>query len=72
MLRDLTVLTPPLVVCAAFLIAVGVFLKHEMGTGRRHREDDRSVDISADGGISGPSGRDASEQCDGKDASGSD
>jgi len=29
-LADLAVLAPPLLVCAAFLIAVGAFLRHEM------------------------------------------
>jgi hypothetical protein len=46
LLNDLTVLTPPLVVCAAFLIAVAAFLRHEMGTRRRQDEEDTSVDIS--------------------------
>lgn len=31
MLSDLSALVPPLLVCIAFLIAVGAFLKHEMG-----------------------------------------
>jgi hypothetical protein len=53
LLNDLTVLTPPLVVCAAFLIAVGAFLRHEMGTRHRPREEDTSVDISDDGRIPG-------------------
>ena len=30
MLADLAALTPPFLVCAAFLIAVGAFLRHEM------------------------------------------
>jgi hypothetical protein len=48
-LKDLTVLTPPLLVCVAFLIAVGAFLRHEMGTARRRRRDqDASDDISGD------------------------
>jgi hypothetical protein len=58
-LADLAALTPPLLVCAAFLIAVGAFLRHEM----RHiknpddeaeadgsatqREDDEEADGSA-------------------------
>jgi hypothetical protein len=37
--------------CAAFLIAVGLFLRHEMGTSRRHRDQDVSDDISCDGTI---------------------
>jgi hypothetical protein len=59
LLKDLTVLTPPLVVCAAFLFAVGAFLRHEMGRGRRQREDDTSVDISDDSPILEPPGRDS-------------
>jgi hypothetical protein len=50
-LNDLTVLTPPLLVCAAFLIAVGVFLRHEMGRSRARRDDDASRDISGNGTI---------------------
>lgn len=67
MLKDLTVLTPPLVVCAAFLIAVGAFLRHEMGRGRRQREDDTSVDISDEGPISEPPTRESALR-DGEDA----
>jgi hypothetical protein len=51
MLSDLTVLTPPLLMCAAFLFAVGAFLRHEMRTSRRRRDRDESGDISGDGGI---------------------
>jgi hypothetical protein len=51
-LNDLTVLTPPLLVCVAFLIAVGAFLRHEMGAARRRRRaQDASDDISGDGMI---------------------
>jgi hypothetical protein len=51
-LKDLTVLTPPLLVCVAFLIAVGAFLRHEMGAARRRRSaQDASDDISGDGTI---------------------
>jgi hypothetical protein len=51
-LKDLTVLTPPLLVCVAFLVAVGAFLRHEMGTARRRQRDrDASGDISGDGTI---------------------
>ena len=32
-MKYLSVLTPPLLVCAAFLIAVVAFLRHEMGAG---------------------------------------
>jgi len=36
-MQDLSVLTPPLLMCAAVLFAVGAFLRHEM---RRRRPDD--------------------------------
>ena len=58
-MRDLSVLTPPLVVCAAFLIAVGAFLRHEMGSRRTRREDDATTDISADGTILDTEGKEA-------------
>ena len=43
MLNDLAALTPPLLVCAAFLVAVWAFLRHEM----RHA-DSPPPDESAD------------------------
>jgi hypothetical protein len=67
LLKDLTVLTPPLVVCAAFLIAVGAFLRHEMGTRRRGPDEDTSVDISDDAQIPEPP-RSESARRDGGDA----
>ena len=70
LLNDLTVLTPPLVVCAAFLIAVGAFLRHEMGTRRRPPED-TSVDISDDSGIPEQPGQESAPRVD-EDARGSD
>ena len=51
MLKDLSVLTPPLLVCAAFLIAVGAFLRHEMGASRSRRDRDQSGDISGESPI---------------------
>jgi hypothetical protein len=45
-LGNLAVLTPPLVVCAALLIAIGAFLKHEMGARRPDDDDGSSADIS--------------------------
>jgi hypothetical protein len=45
-LNDLAVLTPPLLVCVAFLIALAAFLRHEMGRSRRRRDADASGDIS--------------------------
>jgi hypothetical protein len=55
MLQDLAVLTPSLVVCAAFLAGVFVLLRREMAPRRRNREGDGSAeDMSAGGGISEP------------------
>jgi hypothetical protein len=59
MLSDLAALTPPLVVCAALLIAIWAFLRHEMGSARRPGDGASSADISAndqvpDPGISKP------------------
>ena len=39
MLADLTVLTPPFLVAAAFLTAVVAFLRHEMRSGKKHDDD---------------------------------
>jgi hypothetical protein len=35
MWQDLAALTPPLVVCVAFLIGVAMFLRHQMASKRR-------------------------------------
>jgi hypothetical protein len=40
MLKDLAAVTPSLLVCGAFLIAVGAFLRHEMGPRRARRARD--------------------------------
>ena len=40
MLNDLAALTPPFVVCAVILIAVGTFLRHEMRRNKGAAEDD--------------------------------
>jgi hypothetical protein len=45
-LNDLAALTPPLLVCAAFLIALGAFLRHEMSRSRTRRDAHASDDIS--------------------------
>jgi hypothetical protein len=45
-MKYLSVLTPPLLVCAVFLIAVGAFLRHEMGARRSGSGDLPSADIS--------------------------
>ena len=53
MVQDLAVLTPSLVVCAAFLAGVVVLLRREMAPKQRNREGDgSSEDKSADLGIS--------------------
>lgn len=60
MLNDLSALAPPFVVCAAFLFAVGAFLRHEMAAKRRRDDRDASADISGDGRIPDRDDRDAS------------
>jgi len=42
MLQDLAALTPPLVVCGAFLVGVVLFLRRQMGA--RGRPEDREAD----------------------------
>lgn len=44
MLKDLSALTPPILMAAAFLIAAGAFLRHEMRGGRNRSEDDAKAD----------------------------
>ena len=60
-MKYLSVLTPPLLVCAVFLFAVGAFLRHEMRAGRVRSKRVHSEDISDDGPepdtSSQPSGR---------------
>jgi hypothetical protein len=58
-LTDLAVLTPPAVVCAALLIAIIAFLRHEMGPARPGDDEAGPPDISVNDqigepGISGP------------------
>jgi len=48
MLRDLAALTPPLVVCGAFLIGVVLFLRRQMGTGDGPGQGDAGTDIHDD------------------------
>ena len=70
--NDLAVLTPPLLVCVAFLIAVGAFLRHEMGGSRRRRDRDASDDISRDDTIPDTAGSQPSTQSDDEGAPGAD
>lgn len=71
-IRDLSVLTPPLVVCVAFLIGVGAFLRREMGARRRRGEQDVSDDISPNGTIPGTEGNEATTAPDDEEARGAD
>jgi hypothetical protein len=51
LLKDLAALTPPAVVCAAFLIGLVLLLRREMAPKRRVREDSGSEhDISGNNG----------------------
>jgi hypothetical protein len=52
-LKYVSVLTPPLLVCAAFLIALIAFLRHEMGGRRRGSQDHHSREISGEEAIPG-------------------
>ncbi len=51
MLSDLAALTPPAVVCVAFLIGLGIFLRHQLGPKGESAEDEVAEDISGDSGI---------------------
>ena len=48
MLTDLSALTPPLLVAAAFLIAAGAFLRHEMRRGKNEAEREEAEDSRPD------------------------
>jgi hypothetical protein len=54
MLADLAALTPSLVVCVAFLIGVGLFLRRQMAAKQPGADDDAPDDISGDTGIPDP------------------
>jgi hypothetical protein len=41
MWQDLAALTPPLVVCVAFIIGLAIFLRRQMGARRRGTPRDR-------------------------------
>jgi hypothetical protein len=52
LLKDLAALTPPAVVCAAFIVGLVLLLRHEMAPKRRVRERSRrDADISGKNGI---------------------
>ena len=48
-MKYVSVLTPPLLVCAAFLFGVGAFLRREMRAGRARSKRVQSEGISGDG-----------------------
>ena len=51
-MKDLAALTPPAVVCAAFIIGLVLFLRREMAPKRRVRDASRrEADISGNNGI---------------------
>ena len=56
MLADLTALTPPFLVCAAFLTAVAAFLRHEMRDAKKQGDDqsDRADEPSRTDDIGDP------------------
>jgi hypothetical protein len=54
MLADLAALTPSLVVCVAFLIGVGLFLRRQMAAKQSGGDDGAPDDISGDSGIPEP------------------
>ena len=41
MWQDLAALTPPLVVCVAFLVGVAMFLRYQMSSKRRSGRDEQ-------------------------------
>jgi hypothetical protein len=59
MLNDLYALTPPFLMCAAFLIGVGAFLRYEMRRAKNSNEDD-DPEVSDPGSEYADSGNPAS------------
>jgi hypothetical protein len=59
-MKDLTVLTPPLLMAAAVVVAVVAFLRHEMGRGRARAEDEPE-DPADPGPVSDADGLDQQE-----------
>jgi len=71
-LQDLAVLTPPLLICAAFLVAVVAFVRHEMGASRRRRDQDGPDEIPGGRTIPDSESTDAAAQSHDVDATGTD
>ena len=57
MLTDLAALTPPFLVAAAFLVAAGAFLRHEMRRGKNPVPGDDPADFSPDSADGAPEDR---------------
>jgi hypothetical protein len=66
MLQDLAALTPPLVVCAAFLIGVVLFLRRQMGARHQPAQRDDQTDIQDEARNSGSSDQEATRSVDGR------
>jgi hypothetical protein len=68
MLSDLAALTPPAVVCVAFLVGLVLLLRREMGPKRRVPEDpDSERDISGNNDIIGAKARATATRADDQD-----
>ncbi len=64
MLQDLAALTPPLVVCAAFLIGVVLFLRRQMGARHQREQRDAEAGIQDDARNAGTSDQEAASSVD--------
>ena len=69
-MQDLSVLTPPLLMCAAVLFAVGAFLRHEMS--KKRPEVDEGQPAEAAEPQSETIARPSAEEETGNDATGAD
>ncbi len=48
MLKDLSALTPPILMAVAFLIAAGAFVRHEMRAARKRADEEGNPDSGSD------------------------
>jgi hypothetical protein len=48
MLKDLSALTPPFLMAAAFLFAAGAFVRHEMRAGKKRADEEAAADSEPD------------------------
>lgn len=55
MLKDLSALTPPILMAAAFLLAAGAFVRHEMRAGKKRAEAEAEADSESDSAAEGDS-----------------